>query len=79
MKTRTAVVTDPPSKYEVVEVDMDEPRKGELLVRTMAAGLCHSDDHFATGDVRALVYPFAGGHEGAGIVEAVGRTLLVWR
>ena len=73
MKTRTAVVTAAPGKYEVVDIDLDEPRKGEVTVRLVAAGLCHSDDHLATGDLTVGIYPFAGGHEGAGIVEAVGE------
>ena len=38
----------------------------------VASGLCHSDDHIATGDIPVGIYPFAGGHEGAGIVESVG-------
>jgi NDMA-dependent alcohol dehydrogenase len=41
-------------------------------VRMVASGLCHSDDHFATGDVAISVLPYCGGHEGAGVVEKVG-------
>jgi NDMA-dependent alcohol dehydrogenase len=41
-------------------------------VRIVAAGLCHSDDHFCTGDITVGHLPFCGGHEAAGIVEAVG-------
>ena len=72
VKTRTAVITAPPGKWEVVEVDLEEPRQGELLLKMVASGLCHSDDHVATGDIPVGIYPFAGGHEGAGIVEQVG-------
>ncbi|NMO88251.1 NDMA-dependent alcohol dehydrogenase [Actinomycetospora sp. TBRC 11914] len=68
MRTRGAVVREAPGKYEVVDIDLDDPRPGELQVRVMAAGLCHSDDHIATRDLPVAVYPFAGGHEGAGIV-----------
>ena len=56
----------------MVDLEVDDPRQGELQVRLVASGLCHSDDHFATGDLPAAVYPICGGHEGAGIVEAVG-------
>ncbi|WP_267460800.1 alcohol dehydrogenase catalytic domain-containing protein [Pseudonocardia abyssalis] len=38
----------------------------------VASGLCHSDDHHATGDMRVGILPFAGGHEGACVVESVG-------
>jgi NDMA-dependent alcohol dehydrogenase len=72
MKTRTAVVRQLPGKYEVVELDLEEPRAGEVTVKLAASGLCHSDDHIATGDLPVAVYPCAGGHEGAGVVVAVG-------
>jgi NDMA-dependent alcohol dehydrogenase len=61
-----------PGHYEVVELDVDDPRPGEIRVKMAATGLCHSDDHHATGDMKVGILPFAGGHEGAGIVEAVG-------
>lgn len=72
MKTRGAVLLEVPGRYEVVELDVDDPRPGEIRVRMVATGLCHSDDHHATGDMKVAILPFAGGHEGAGIVEAVG-------
>jgi NDMA-dependent alcohol dehydrogenase len=72
MKTRGAILRKAPSKYEVVELDLDDPRPGELQVKLVASGLCHSDDHIATGDIPAGIYPMAGGHEGAGIVTKVG-------
>ena len=55
-----------------VEVDLDEPRSNEVLVKVAAAGLCHSDDHLASGDIPVPVLPYAGGHEGAGTVVDVG-------
>ncbi|OBB14645.1 alcohol dehydrogenase [Mycolicibacterium setense] len=72
MKTRSAIVRQVPGKYEVVELDLDEPREGEVLVRMVAAGLCHSDEHIATGDLPVRTLPMCGGHEGAGVVEQVG-------
>ncbi|MQA14537.1 MAG: NDMA-dependent alcohol dehydrogenase [Pseudonocardiaceae bacterium] len=72
MKTRGAVVRQAPGKFEVVNLEVDAPRQGELMVKMAASGLCHSDDHVATGDIPVGVYPFCGGHEGAGIVEQVG-------
>jgi S-(hydroxymethyl)glutathione dehydrogenase/alcohol dehydrogenase len=71
--TRGAIMREPAGgKWEIVDIDLDEPRQGEILVKMVASGLCHSDDHLATGDLTAGHYPIAGGHEGAGIVEAVG-------
>ena len=57
--------------WEIIELDLDPPREGEVLIRFAAAGLCHSDDHLRTGDI-PVRYPIVGGHEGAGIVEEVG-------
>ena len=72
MKTRGAIVRQAPGKYEVVDLELDDPQQGELRVKMVASGLCHSDDHIATGDIPVGTYPFAGGHEGGAIVEAVG-------
>jgi NDMA-dependent alcohol dehydrogenase len=72
MQTRGAVLRQAPGKYEVVDLELDDPRSGEIQVKMAAAGLCHSDDHIATGDIPVGIYPMAGGHEGAGVVTAVG-------
>ena len=75
MKTKAAVLWSQPGKWEVTEVDLDEPKDHEVLVKMAAAGLCHSDDHFCTGVLPAMRLPMCGGHEGAGIVEAVGSAV----
>ncbi|MGH8997921.1 MAG: NDMA-dependent alcohol dehydrogenase [Acidimicrobiia bacterium] len=75
MKARAALLWSQPGKWEVTEVDLDEPKEHEVLVRMVAAGLCHSDDHFATGDVPSGHFPLCGGHEGAGVVERVGSAV----
>lgn len=73
MQTRGAILRKAPGKYEVVDgLELDDPRSGELQVKMVASGLCHSDDHIATGDIPVGIYPMAGGHEGAGIVTKVG-------
>src|ERR1700728_2862967 len=71
MKTRAALLRDVGKPFEIVELDLDEPKTGEVLVKFAASGLCHSDDHLRTGDI-PVRYPIVGGHEGAGIVEQVG-------
>ena len=78
MRTRGAVIAKVPGAYEVVDLEVDDPRQGELRVRLVASGLCHSDDHVATGDLPMPFYPFLGGHEGAGVVDAVGPHTPRW-
>jgi S-(hydroxymethyl)glutathione dehydrogenase/alcohol dehydrogenase len=72
MLTRGAVLMESPGRYEVVELQVDDPRQGEVRVRMVASGLCHSDAHFATAGQTPGILPIVGGHEGAGVVEAVG-------
>ena len=71
MKTKAAVLRELGKAWEIVEMDLDPPKTGEVLVRWVAAGLCHSDEHLRTGDI-PVRYPIVGGHEGAGVVEEVG-------
>lgn len=71
MKTRAAVLHGPNKLFSIEELELDEPKAGEVLVTMVATGICHSDWHFATGDHPAR-YPFVAGHEGAGVVEKVG-------
>ena len=68
---RAAVLKTIPGQLDVEDVNVGEPGPSEVLVRTSAAGLCHSDLHFMTG---AYPYPTPTvlGHESAGVVEAVG-------
>ncbi len=72
MKTRSAIIREAPGEYEVAHLDLEGPAMGELTVKLAASGLCHSDDHIATGDLPVAALPFVGGHEGAGVVVDVG-------
>lgn len=72
MKTQAAVLWEPGRQWEIEEIDLDPPKDHEVLVRMVASGLCHSDEHFLTGDMPFLG-SMIGGHEGAGIVESVGN------
>jgi S-(hydroxymethyl)glutathione dehydrogenase/alcohol dehydrogenase len=78
MKTRAALLRESPGKYEVAEVQLESPRQNEVLIKVAAAGLCHSDDHLATGDIPRPPYPMIGGHEGAGVVQEVGPNTAGW-
>ena len=67
-----AVLNQQPGALEIEELRIDDPGPGEVLVRTVGAGLCHSDLHFMEGLFRLKV-PAVLGHESAGVVEAVGE------
>jgi NDMA-dependent alcohol dehydrogenase len=67
------------TEWTVEEVEVDQPKGRELLVRNVASGLCHSDEHFITGDFPLVQTPYIGGHEGAGVVEAVGPEVTTFR
>jgi alcohol dehydrogenase (nicotinoprotein) len=71
MKSRAAVLRDIGKDWEIAELDLDPPKTGEVLIRYVASGMCHSDDHLRTGDI-PVRYPIVGGHEGAGIIEEAG-------
>jgi NDMA-dependent alcohol dehydrogenase len=79
MKTRAAVLFEPGAEWEIVEIDLDRPKAGEVRVQFKAAGLCHSDEHMRQApavppEVAGTngLHPMVGGHEGAGIVLEVG-------
>jgi len=71
MKAQGSVLFEVGGKWTVEELELDDPKDYEVLVQVMASGLCHSDDHFQTGDIPVSL-PLVGGHEGAGIVLKVG-------
>lgn len=71
MKTKAAILRDVGQDWEVTELELDEPKAGEVLIKWTAAGLCHSDEHLRHGDIVPR-FPIVGGHEGAGVVEKVG-------
>jgi S-(hydroxymethyl)glutathione dehydrogenase/alcohol dehydrogenase len=71
LKTRAALFQAVGEPLEVVEIDLDEPRPGEVVVRMAAVGICGTDLHQVRGEFRRPT-PMVLGHEGAGVVEAVG-------
>ena len=72
MRIRAAVLHEYRTPLEVRELELEPPREGELLVRVAAAGVCHSDLHLADGHIGEERHPMVLGHEGAGVVEAIG-------
>lgn len=73
MKTRAAVAWAPGKPLTVEEVDLELPKKGEVLVRIVATGVCHTDAYTLSGDDPEGLFPAILGHEGAGIVQAIGE------
>ena len=67
-----AVVATERDSLSVVDVDLDPPRSGEVRVRMMATGVCHSDLSILNGTIPSA-FPIVLGHEGAGIVEEIGE------
>ncbi|MFL5860279.1 MAG: zinc-binding dehydrogenase [Solirubrobacteraceae bacterium] len=73
LQMRASVLRQPGRAPGVETVWLDPPGSGEVLVRVVAAGVCHSDLHLADGRLGAGRWPMVLGHEGAGVVEAVGE------
>ena len=76
---KAAVLHKPNTSLKIEELELEEPGPGEVLVRMMASGVCHSDWHVVKGDWTFLQLPAVLGHEGAGIVEAVGDSVAIVR
>ena len=72
MKIKAAVLEQFGTPLEVHELDLEEPRDGEVLVRVAACGVCHTDLYTASGADPSGYAPTVLGHEGAGVVERVG-------
>ena len=73
IKTRAAVAWEAGKPLSIEEVDLMPPQKGEVLVRIIATGVCNTDAYTLSGADPEGVFPAILGHEGAGIVEAVGE------
>lgn len=73
MKVRAAVAWGPNQPLKIETVDLEGPKKGEVLVRIVASGVCHTDAYTLSGVDPEGLFPVILGHEGAGIVEEVGE------
>ena len=72
MKTRAAVAFEAGKPLEIVEVDLEGPRAGEVLVEIKATGICHTDEFTLSGADPEGLFPAILGHEGAGVVVDIG-------
>ena len=75
MKIRAAVLEEFGAPLEVQEMELAEPKTGEVLVRLVACGVCHTDLYTASGADPSGYSPTVLGHEGAGVVERVGDSV----
>jgi S-(hydroxymethyl)glutathione dehydrogenase/alcohol dehydrogenase len=72
MKTRAAVAFEAKRPLEIIEVDLEGPRAGEVLIEIKATGVCHTDAYTLDGLDSEGIFPSILGHEGAGVVVEVG-------
>ena len=72
MKTRAAVAFEAKRPLEIVELDLEGPKTGEVLVEIMATGICHTDAYTLDGLDSEGLFPSVLGHEGCGVVREVG-------
>ena len=75
MRVRAAVAWEAGAPLSIEEVDLDEPREDEILVRVEAVGVCRTDDKARHGKL-PVVFPVILGHEGSGTVERAGAAVL---
>ncbi|MCI5039401.1 MAG: alcohol dehydrogenase catalytic domain-containing protein, partial [Donghicola eburneus] len=73
MRTRAAVALEAGKPLEIMEVELEGPKKGEVLVEIKATGICHTDEFTRSGDDPEGLFPSILGHEGAGVVLEVGE------
>ena len=72
MKTHAAVAVEKAKPLEILEVDLEGPKAGEVLVEIKATGICHTDAYTLSGMDSEGIFPSILGHEGAGVVVEVG-------
>src|SRR5688572_25596859 len=72
MKSRAAVAFAAGKPLQIVEIDVEPPRAGEVLVKISHTGVCHTDAFTLSGDDPEGLFPAVLGHEGAGVVVEVG-------
>ena len=72
MRTKSAVLFETGQSLKIVELELQEPKSDEVLVKVVGAGICHSDYHYIDGHRNLVTKPMLMGHEGSGVIEKVG-------
>ena len=73
MKSKAAVAFGPNEPLKIVEIDVEEPKENEVLVKILYTSVCHTDAFTLSGEDPEGIFPAVLGHEGAGIVVSVGK------
>lgn len=73
MKIKAAVAWGPNEPLKIEEIDLELPKKGEVLVKMIATGVCHTDAYTLSGADPEGIFPVILGHEGGGVVEQIGE------
>ncbi|MDZ3992580.1 S-(hydroxymethyl)glutathione dehydrogenase/class III alcohol dehydrogenase [Pseudomonas sp. Teo4] len=73
IKSRAAVAFGPEKPLQIFEVDVEPPKAGEVLVKIVASGVCHTDVYTLSGNAPEGLFPAILGHEGGGVVAAIGE------
>jgi D-arabinose 1-dehydrogenase-like Zn-dependent alcohol dehydrogenase len=77
--TYRAIQVSQPGKLELVERELTAPPAGQVRIRVAACGVCHSDSLTVEGQFPGLTYPRVPGHEGVGVIDAVGADVARWK
>src|SRR5256885_3274308 len=77
-RMRAVQVSEPGGAFELVEREVPERGRGEVLVRVQACGICHSDSYAKEGGFPGTPYPLVPGHEIAGVIAALGDGVRGW-
>ena len=75
MKTLSAVLFEPHKPVRIEELELQDPKENEVLVKLVGAGICHSDYHYVDGHIKPRNLPLVMGHEGSGIIEKIGSSV----
>ena len=78
-KSRAFVVTKAKGDFKLIERDVPEPKAGEVRIKVLACGICHSDSITKEGIFPFIKYPRVPGHEVAGVIEALGPGVQGWK
>ncbi|KAJ1206325.1 hypothetical protein NDU88_001732, partial [Pleurodeles waltl] len=73
IKCKAAVAWEPHKPMSIEEIEVAPPKDHEVRIKMVASGICRTDDHMLEGLIANTKFPVIVGHEGAGIVESVGR------
>jgi D-arabinose 1-dehydrogenase-like Zn-dependent alcohol dehydrogenase len=76
---RAAQVREAKGPLELVEREVPEPDSGQVRIKVQASGICHSDSATKEGLWPGIRYPRVPGHEVAGVIDAIGRSVVVWK